>query len=314
MASMYIRLRNKHIALVICLVLIQGIGNARNYQKAVAAHYIGLSIGGGEANDIAKNLHPLPGAAGNVTLFYEMQKNRVMVSIGVQAQFQYTRDSLVSFVNGFDRTDIMGAVNYQYVYSNWLDKQTDLRVTIPVRIGYQPNDYLYVMAGADVSMALFSRHTTTANMFTQGVHAWDSKPIQTDDLTDFSANLGYYRSAEYNTTAPCTENIWVAPAVEIGSYIPLKSKKSKLRVGVYANYGIRIGKRQNLDVVDYSAIDMGVNPNTQSQSFLQNNVVLNSALNSNQLASMPGNLEVGLRVTYLMDVTAEKKICMCVPY
>ena len=310
---MYIRLRNRHIVLILFLLL-QGIVYARGYQASTAVHHIGMSVGGGEANDLAKNLHTLPGAAGNITLFYEMQKNRIMVSIGVEAQFQYTRDSLDAFVNEFKRTDIMGAVNYQYIYSNWFDKQTDLRVAIPLRVGYQPNDYLYFMAGADVSIALMAQHTTTATMYTQGVHAWDSKPMQTDDLTDFSANLGYYKSSEYSTTAPYTENIWVAPALEIGSYIPLKSKKSKLRVGAYANYGIRIGKHPNSELVDYSAIDMSANPNSQSQSFLQNNLVLNSALNSNRWSSMPGNLEVGLRITYLLELTTHKKICMCMPY
>lgn len=311
---MRLSIKNKHIVLIICLVLAQGIGFARGYNASDAAHYIGIAIGGGEANDIAKNLHPLAGAAGNVTLFYEMQKNRVSFSVGVQAQYQYTRDSITPFIQGFDRSDIMGAVNYQYVYSNWLDKHADLRVAIPVRVGYNLNDYLYFLVGADVSMSLLSQYTTTAHMFTQGVHAWDSKPIRSDDLTDFSTNLGYYQSAEYRSEGPYVENLWVAPALEIGSYIPLRSKRSRLRAGVYTNYGIRIGKRQTLELVDYSAIDMNANPNTQTQSFLQQNLVLNTAINSNQLTALPGNLEVGIRISYMLNMAVQKKTCMCLSY
>jgi len=293
------------------LLLVQGVAFARGYKASSTAHFIGLAAGGGEANDIAQNLHPMAGAAGNVTLFYEMHKNRVMVSVGLQAQYQYTRDLIAPFVHSFERTDIMGAVNYQYVYSNWMDTQTDIRMALPVRIGYQPKDYFYFLLGADLSLAVLSRHTSTADMYTQGLHAWDSKPMRSDEWNDFSANLGYYQSAKYSTSAPYQESMWVAPSVEIGTYIPLKSKASRLRAGLYANYGIRLGKLLNLEAVDYSAVDMSVNPNTQSQAFLQSGLVLNSALNSNQLTSLPGNLELGLRITYLMDVTVNKKVCMC---
>jgi len=311
---MCIRLQNKHIALAICLILAQNVLYARGTHASAMSHYIGIAVGGGEANNVNKNMHPLAGAAGNITLFYEMQKSRLSVSVGLQAQYQYTRDTIAPFTNSFAREDIMGDVNYQYVYSNWLDKQTDIRMAIPVRVGYQFNDYVYILVGADLSFSIHSNYTASADMFTQGLHAWDSKPIRTDDLTDFSANLGYYKSAEYSTSAQYKENIWIAPAIECGSYIPLKSKKSKLRAGAYLNYGIRLGKRQNLDVVDYSAIDMSANPNSQSQSFLQSNIVLNNAQSTNLMASLPANLEVGLRITYLINVTAEKKICMCVPY
>ena len=313
---MYIRLQSKYWLLLIVLCLWVAESNAKTPKfKSSVEHYIGLSVGGGEANDVfagTKDVKSLAGGAANAMVSYELQANRFIFMVGLQAQYQHTRDTVAPFVDAFGRRDIMGNVEYQYVYSHWQDKHTDVRFAVPIRIGYQINDYLYVLAGADLSCALWTTHSTSAEMFTQGLHAWDSRPIRSDEHNDFSNNLGYYLPMELSTTAPYREALWVAPSLEIGSYIPVKWKSSRLRAGVYMNYGFRLGERSENTIVDYSAVSMSSNPNTQQPAYLQEKVLLNTALNSDKPAAVPANLEVGVRLTYLMNVTIHKSHCMCV--
>ena len=316
MVNMYTRLLNRWLLLlVLCLCVAEGSAKTPKY-KSTTNHYIGFSIGGGEANDIftgTDGVKPLTGGAANAMVSYELQLNRMLLfSIGLQVQYQYTRDTVAPFMDSFYRRDIMGNVEYQYLYSKWGDQNRDLRLTIPVRIGCQVNDYLYILAGADVSFAVLTSHSSSAEMFTQGLHAWDSRPMRTDDKHDFTANLGYYTPFDVATTAPYKEALWIAPSLEIGSYIPVPGKKSRLRAGVYVNYGFRLGQLSENTIVDYSAINMRANPNTQPPEYIQENAVLNTVMNSDVVAALPNNLEAGIRVTYLLDVTMRKTHCMCV--
>lgn len=315
MANMYTRLLNRWLLLlVLCLCVAEGSAKTPKY-KSTTNHYIGFSIGGGEANDIftgSESVKPLMGGAANATVSYEVQWNSLlMFMIGLQVQYQQTRDSVTSFMDSFFRTDILGNVEYQYIYSHWMDKNNSVRLTIPVRVGCQVNDFLYILVGADVSFAILASHTSAAEMFTQGLHAWDSRPMRTDDKHDFTANLGYYMPFGITTTAPYREALWVAPSLEIGSYIPINSKKSRLRVGAYLNYGFRLGEIMENTIVDYSSVNMRANPNTQPPEYLQSSAVLHNAMNSNKIAALPSNLEVGVRLTYLLNVTVPSSHCMC---
>lgn len=288
---------------------------APNYSRGVS-HSLALSIGGGEANNLLykSDISPKAGGAGNIMFAYELQKQRFIFGLGAQLQYQYTQDQSKSFIDEFDRVDKTGeSVSYGYVYNHLSTKAHDLRITLPVYIGYADPSGFYALLGAKLSYSLMARGQTQADMYTQGVYAWSIEPLRSIGLNDLSS-LGYYPEAQYTNKSSYTEKLWAAASLELGSFIPLsednKNKKVRMRVGVYADYAIRIGNMGTLAVVDYSKIN--TNPQTQSQADLQQNLVINHILNSDRIGSICHNLEVGIRLTWLLNVNMDRTSCHCV--
>lgn len=277
------------------------------------SHFMAVSIGGGEANNMLyqSGIKPQAGGAGNLTVAYELHANRFIVGLGVEAQYQYTRGKTDSYLEEFDRMDKTGeAVRYGYVYNNLSGYAHDVRVTIPLYIGYIARNGFYALVGGKVSFPMLAKAHTEADMFTQGTYAWSIEPVRSVGDNDFSP-LGFYPEQNYSTDGSYTERMWAAATLELGSYIPLPSKvnKVRMRAGVYADYAMRLDKMPSNPQADYSAVD--TNPYTQSQADLQQHLVLNPVLNTNRLGDKCHNLEVGVRLTILFDVSTYNPPCRC---
>lgn len=275
------------------------------------SHYLGVSVGGGEACNLSGKpmvVHRAGGAA-NLRLNYEVQWRNWIFGLGVEAQYQYLRDTVAQFMDTEMRVDIDGEqVEYGYGYTSYHEHSHNMNVAVPVYFGYNFKHGIYALTGATFSIPLYSEYNTMAQMFTQGDYGWDIEPVRSEGNNDFSV-LGYYPEQSYSQRAHYSDFMRVAAMLEIGAWLPVEAKKTKIRMGLYGMYGFRLGTSQQLDLADYSAIDK--NPFTQTQSNLQQNIRWNPLNQSKTYITLPGNLEVGLRLTLLFDVTVQKSICRC---
>ena len=298
MEKMNIRLFAKYGLILVVLLMATTPLYAR-YSRTKLEHYLGVGIGAGEANNTqlaTPSFKPKGGGGGNLTVAYEMSIKKAIIGIGLEAQYQYTHEYWSDFSDIFDRVDKNGEpVKYEYVYSSWNNYSHNIRLTIPVYAGYQVGDYFYFLLGAKLSVPLYSTYKGEADMFTQGTYNWSIEPVRTTEGNDFTS-FGYYPQESFTTKAKYPENLWVAVSGELGSYLPLKEeiKKVKMRLGVYLDYGFRVGKLANKPLVDY-----------------QDPIVLNNVLNTDRLKGLPNNLEVGVRFTVLFDIHTTPKHCMC---
>lgn len=281
-----------------------------------AHHYIGLSLGGGESNNMGRGssdryvLTHIAGAGANVSLQYEVQYRSWIFGIGVAGQYHYLRDTLVNFIESDARIDRNGeSVDYGYVYRGYRESDHVAGVSADVYVGKNIGERVYVLLGAKFSLPLWSRYTMDTRMLTQGDYAWDIEPVRSVDGNDFSV-FGYYPEDSYSHTEEYEEHMRIAATGEVGANIPVRHAKSRLRAGLYATYGFRLGQSLNYPLVDYSGIDK--NAATQSLADMQKNIRWH-ALNTSSVTynALPQHLEVGVRLTWLFDVTIEKKTCNC---
>lgn len=293
-----------------CLLLTGTMLQARSSRGL--EQYLGVSVGAGEANQLSlgSSARPSLGAAGNLALHYELHKHQFIFGVGLQGQYQWTQNKMNDFCDEFARQDKYGeSLRYGYVYTNYRDAQSNLRISIPVYVGGQFNDYVYALLGAKFSVSALQTHKTTTALYTQGTYAWSIQPTRSVGGNDFTA-LGFYPEQKYTASGTYTENMWVAAMAEVGSYIPTTSKKMRLRMGVYADYAFRLGSKKNLQLTDYAAVD--ADPQTQSLENMQQKLVINPMLNSDRLSHLAQNLEVGVRLTLLFHIAQGKAPCHCV--
>lgn len=287
-----------------------------NSLSGKAHHYLGISLGGGEANNAGKTLYNLAtpiahrgGAAADLSLLYEVQYHGWIMGFGIEGQYQYLRDTVADFADTEARVDRDGEpVRYGYTYQQYHETDHVVGVGIPVYFGRNFGNWVYALLGAKFTLPLWAQYNVQTDMATQGEYAWNIDPVRSDAHNDFSS-LGYYKNQPYSYTQTYSEYMRVAVVAEVGANIPIQAKKTRLRAGVYGIYGFRLGQSNNYGVADYSRVDK--NPLTQSLANLRRNITWN-AVNTSYISALPGNLGVGVKLTVLFDVTVEKPICKCV--
>lgn len=300
-------------------LLLCAIPSAAEYYNSLsgkAHHYLGISLGGGEANNAGKTLYNLAipvshigGAAAGLSLLYEVQYHGWIIGLGIEGQYQYLRDTVADFVDADARIDRDGeAVMYGYAYHRYHETDHVAGIAVPVYFGKNFGNWVYALFGAKFSMPLWAQYNVQTDMATQGEYAWNIDPVRSDANNDFST-LGYYKKLPYAYANTYQEYMRVAVTAEVGANIPIPAKKARLRAGIYGVYGFRLGQSNDYNLADYSKVDK--NPLTQSLADLQRNITWNAS-NTSHINSLPGNLEVGVKLTVLFDVTIEKPICKCV--
>lgn len=274
-------------------------------------HYIALSLAGGEASNLSYNssVANLLGAGANFRLAYEWQKNKWMLGFGVQADYQYLRDSLANFTDAFARQDRVGTdVLYRYNYLSYKETDDVLMVSVPVYFGRRFADFMYFTLGASFMLPLRTRMSVSTQLYTDGVYDFGVGSANSIGSEDFST-YGYYPLDTYKAQQSYTEAMRVSADVELGAYIPLGRQKNDvmLRAGIYGRYGVRLGTYSKTSVADYSEVN--ADPQSLSQADLQQHLSFHSIQTSAE--KWGHNIEVGVRLTLLIDVTAEKHHCMC---
>lgn len=273
-------------------------------------HFITLSLGGGEGNTVSGFAIPeskdLAGADGLFGLGYELRKNRFFFGFGVQADFELTRQQLGKFVESEKRLDFEGDPHtYSYRYTYYTDAQRNLQVGVPVHFGMYFGDYVYGMIGAKFVMSLWNDHTTLARFSTDGTYPRFAEPITN------MPKYGFYPEDTYFYQGEAVQKMKVGPTLEVGVKLPVysPSRRFGLRLGLYAEYLFPLGFVNSSKLVDYSRVSKI--PTNLSLADLHENIVFNSFLNSQYQTRAAQNMAVGIKLTFLFNVTSVPKLCNC---
>ncbi len=290
---------------MLCLIV-----SAQYYTSASGntRHYVSLSIAGGEANTLSYNdlIEDYAGGAAQFTVAYELLHRNFFFNVGLSADYTHTGQSLLDFTDSFERLDFeYDALTYSYVYSNYQEVQNTFAVSIPLQFGYNFGQYFYGAIGAKFVIPVENKYHTMTEMFTQGEYERFFEPFRNKPEYGFYEKDVYTDSGRSNAFS-CLQ---AAATLELGSNIPLRAKKVRMRAGVYAEYAIPVGDMTRLPLTDYTAVD--VNPFTQTQENLKSNLHLNSILTSTIQPDWHHNLQVGVRLTVAFDVTKAPFNCRC---
>lgn len=270
-------------------------------------HYVGFSVGGGEANNFLKDpaFAAKIGGAGNAMLNYELCYSKLFFSLGAGVNFQHTQNCSASFMDTRDAQDIEGeAFTCQYRFTDYLEKTNALMFAAQLMVGYQVFSPLYLAAGVKIKAPVMTDYVATADLQVTGFYErWAASSIVN------RPDYGFYPKDAYSYSGKASKmSALVAPTIEIGAVVPM-GKKCLLRAGLYADYGFALGSRPTVQLVDYSHVDL--NPASQSQADLRQNIVFRSVFDS-KVAGAYSNFEIGLRATFLFDVTVHNEPCHCV--
>lgn len=283
----------------------------RQYKSATVSHWIGLSLDGVEANALpgGEQIRIKAGGGGGGHLLYELRTGGFFFNIGVGADYIITNTALDTYTDAFGRVDRMGEpLTYRYNYSDYQEQQRQLRLLIPLQIGYQFGDLLY--AGVGVSFRtkpLMNSVSANTRMYTQGEYERFIEPFRD------APYYGFWPEAEYEGTSTMySATNELAVEAELGVNIPLNVPKLRMRAGLFFGYDLPLSKfdeREGMTLVDYSGVNTSAI--TQTQQNLQENIGFNSMLDTPIAVKEAQRLRIGLRLTLLVDVTPKPKHCMC---
>lgn len=338
-----VSIQPKYFVSVLCVWLIVSGAQARSRYYSVlnpSKHYLAVSLGGGEANNI--RLHKTDsvsnhgGGAAHVALHYEWHKQAWILGLSVEAQYQFLHDEMSPLTDSesalrtyhpkinYGGTEIdFGEAdwNYTYTYQQYDERAHTIACAFSLYAGYTFAESWYVLAGAKFSLPLYASYQVETTLQTDAHYEAEIMPIrELYDLMDITDNeriaglaaYGIYDSHIYSYQSTYREYMRIAPMVEVGYYLPTLWKKNRLRLGVYASYGFRLGKTATDHFADYSKVNKEWGNDKQSIEMLQNTIAWNPLVRSSRYtSSLPHNLEVGARLTFLFDVTHTPKICMC---
>ncbi len=342
-----VSIQPKYFVSVLCVwFAVSGVPARNRYHSMLnpSNHYLAVSLGGGEANNIrvhkADSVANQAGGAAHLALHYEWRKKAWILGLGVEAQYQFLHDKMLSVPLADSEQDLrhyrptmqIGETtidfgeadwNYVYTYQQYHERVHTASCAFALYAGYTFAESWYVLAGAKFSLPLYASYRVETTLQTDAHDDREDNPIRElydmMDLTDEDrrtglAAYGIYDSHTYSYQSTYREYLRIAPMVEAGYYLPTPWKKNRLRLGVYVTYGFRLGKTATDHFADYSKIDKEWGNDHQSIEKLQNTIAWNPLVRSDRYASsLPNNLEVGARLTFLFDVTHTPKICMCEP-
>lgn len=300
-----------YIVLLCVLPVVVSVAAPRQYKSATLTHWVGLSVTGVEANLLPNgdDIIIKGGGGGGGHLLYELRTGGWFFNIGLGADYILTNTALATYTDAFGRVDRTGeALTYRYNYSDYAEQQRQVRLMIPLQVGYQFGDYAYVGIGASFrTMPLLNEIGTHTRMYTQGEYERFIEPFRD------APYYGFWPEAEYEGTSTMySATNELAVEAEVGVNIPLNVKKLRLRAGLFVGYDLPLSHyedREGMTLVDYSAVDKS--PFTQTQEDLQANIRFNSMLDTPIAVKEAQRLRVGLRLTLLVDVTPKPKHCMC---
>lgn len=301
------------VYIVLFALLLAGLSVAapRQYKSATVSHWVGLSLTGVEANVLpsSDDIIIKAGGGGGGHLLYELRTGGFFFNIGLGADYILTNTALASYTDAFGRVDRTGeAHTYRYNYSDYQEQQRQVRLLVPLQVGYQFGDYAYVGLGASLrTKPLLNEIGTHTRMYVQGEYERFIEPFRD------APYYGFWSEDEYSGTGTMrSATNEMALEAEVGVNIPLNAKKVRMRAGVYFGYDLPLSQFEERDatqLVDYSAVNKS--PYSQSQEDLQENIRFNSMLDTSLTDAEVQRIRVGLRLTVLFDVTPKPKHCMC---
>lgn len=310
-----------YVSIVLLCLCISFTIQAQEYSTSAGKlrHFVGLQTNVGEANTVPNSKEHLvqskAGAAASLGFVYELSYRHWRFGIGLDGGYHYKNDYISSFTDAFPRLDRNGeSVSYEYVYHQYAQQNHVLMLSLPLHVGYDIGQWVYIQIGGRISMPLVSQYKVHTNLYTQGVYPWSISPIRSDHGNDFSL-LGYYPDQSLDYRSTYADYVRAGISFEAGGYLPLPQdakRAIRLRMGVYATVDWRLGKSPHHTIADYTNVD--TNPTTQTQENLWQTLSLHALTTTVAYASLPSVMECGIRLTCLFDATLEPKICRCANY
>lgn len=303
---------SKHIILLSLVVCHLSLAQAEYFNPVTdkARHYVGLSLSGAESNNLPQNtISMLPGYATSLDFRYEIDYHHVLIGIGLGAQYQGLQDKQEPFSDEFSRADKEGdPLIYAYQYETYTQRSTMLNVELPISVGYNFSKYGYFLAGAKLTIPVKATYSTQTEMLTTGFYPWATEVYQSSENMNLS-NYGFFPKNLYEQTSDYKEQLRASVNVEIGGFLPIDDQnKNRLRIGLYADLGFRVGTFQPTSLVDYT--ELHKIPHITSQKQLADLIRFNPLLTSDKYSHLPGTLEVGIRITWLIDATIKNEKCL----
>ena len=276
------------------------------------SHHLGLSGSFAEANRITAKQTSVINAVGwdaALSASYEMSYRTWFWGFGLEASWQQINDRLDHFIDMQQRVDIDGEqLSYQYVYTDYRERAKTFDISIPIYLGKSFNR-VYTMVGFRFDIPVKARYDVTNSMYTQGVYPWSITPVVTTPNNDFSS-LGFYSEQQYQYTKNYEKGLHITPFMEVG-YEVFHADRVQMRAGAYAALAIPLLNVNRVALSDYSSID--TNPSTQNVENLQKNIGWNPLAHSDKYLTTPTQLEVGIKLSFLFNVTTQSGKCMCTP-
>lgn len=303
--------RKQFISLLLIVVGVQSLyAEYFNPVTDRARHYVGLTISGAESNNLAQNtVSMLPGYAASLGLRYEVDYHHVLFGLGIGAQYQVINDKQDVFADEFFRSDKEGEEYlYAYCYNTYVQRSSLINIELPISVGYNFATYGYFLVGLKLTLPIKASYTTQTDMFTTGFYPWAEETYRSSNTTNLTT-YSLFPTERYEQTAAYKESFRTQFNFEIGGFLPIdRSDYNRLRLGVYADLGLRMGTYQPTTLVDYSQVHKVPFITTQQQ--LADLIRFNPLLNSDKYTRLPKTLEVGIRLTWLIDVTISKEKCL----
>ena len=275
-----------------------------------ARHYIGFSLSGGESNNLKQNtVEMYAGAAAAFDFRYEVDYHHFLFGIGLGAQYQCLNDGISEFKDVFERADNEGEMHkYAYNYKPYEQHSTMINVELPISLGYNFATYGYCLVGAKITLPLQSSFSVQTDMYTSGAYPWGVESFNSSKTTDLT-QYGFFEQYHYSQKADYKEPLRFSVHAEIGGLLPFDNLGAhRLRIGAYVDLGFRTGSYEPVTLVDYTEVEKV--PIITDQSMLADRLRFNSLVVSDKYSRLPKTLEVGLRLTWLVDVTINNEKCL----
>lgn len=301
--------------------------NAAHYKSATdkPSHYLSLSLSGGEGNTLtyfdggwrSGHIKNMAGANANFTFAYEIQNHGMFVNFGLTAEYYATRQCLRDTL--LDSFSFSGG-EFIYCYPMANESQRNLAAGVPIQVGYTFKNNFYMAANAKLVLNLIHKYDVNADMYT----IWDARSQGCEMPFDGSksvetlgeeGNAGVCPPRNYQSKGDfITSDLNLAFGAELGYQFPLpdKVKDFKLRMGAYFEYSMPVPSL-SLDESkyfgDYSKL--GKDYSSQTLSMLQEKMIIPSMLNNARVADYHHRMAVGVKLTFLFDVTNIVYPCNC---
>ena len=240
---------------------------------------------------------------------YEMDYHHFLFGVGLGAQYQYLCDGIAEFSDAFSRADKEGeSFMYEYIYQPYDQQSSLINIELPITFGYNFATYGYFLVGAKVTLPLLSSYQVQTDMHTEGFYPWAVEAYQSSSENDFRG-YGLFPTETYTQQQSYKEALRASANVEIGGVLPYNKKsKHRFRLGAFADFGFRVASFESKPLVDYSKVHSV--PFITSQQQLADLIYFNPVQFSNKYSSLPYTIEVGIKLTWLVDVTISQEKCL----
>jgi len=269
--------------------------------SVLTKHYLALSgdVGYFSLLENIADIETRGGASGGIGIGYELRYNGLWVNAGLDVQF--SRSTLTTQPYNVDRAimDTQGkVVQYHYTVQGYTDTQNDLRIGLPVLVGFYTNGF-YFGGGVRVSYAPLTFSTPTVRYTTRGEY---EKYI--DDFT----NMPNHFYTEYTTHGRSELKMIPQLSVvgEIGYDVLNKERMNQyarcsvLKVALYAEYGMLSCLQGTQSPAELYMVDT-----TNPSQLVPVSYYVTKDLRQNRIVP----LFIGVRVTFMLRIKTAN--CHC---